>query len=60
MQVCVPMQVCPHASTRVDTADSHEVILDCFQTRSAAACEKPTREHILSWREWLPMVELKT
>lgn len=45
-------------NTRVDTAGSHEGILHCFQTRSAAACEKLTREHILSWREWLPMVEL--
>lgn len=46
--------------TRVDTAGSHQGILDCFQNRSAAACEKLTREHILSWREWLPMVELET
>lgn len=42
-------------NTRVETAGSHEVILHCFRTRSAAACEKLTREHILGWREWFPM-----
>jgi len=46
--------------TRVDTVGSHEDILDCFQARSAAACEKRMREHILAWREWLPMMESKT
>lgn len=44
-------------NTRVDTTGSHEVILHCFQNRSAAACERLTREHILSWRQWLPMME---
>ena len=47
-------------NTRVDTASSHEEILFCFQARSAAACEKRMREHILAWREWLPMLELET
>jgi len=46
--------------TCLDTAGSHEEILCCFQTRSAAACEKLMREHILTWREWLPMVEVAT
>ncbi|MDF2377760.1 MAG: GntR family transcriptional regulator [Verrucomicrobiales bacterium] len=42
-------------NTRVGTAGSHEEILLCFQTRSAPACEKLMREHILGWREWLPL-----
>jgi DNA-binding GntR family transcriptional regulator len=41
-------------NTRDGTAGSHEEIFVCFQTRSAAACEKMMREHILGWREWLP------
>jgi len=46
--------------TRVDTAVSHEDILCCMQTRSAAACEKWMREHILAWRDWLPLMEVET
>jgi DNA-binding GntR family transcriptional regulator len=42
-------------NTRGGTAESHAEILQCFQTRSAAACEKLMREHILGWREWLPL-----
>ena len=45
-------------NTRVDTAGSHEKILCCFQSRSAAACEKRMREHILGWRDWLPIMEI--
>jgi len=44
-------------NTRVGTAGAHEEILQCFQSRSAPACEKLMREHILGWREWLPMME---
>jgi len=46
--------------TRVDTAVSHEEIVRCLQTRSAAVCEKRMREHILAWREWLPLMEVET
>jgi len=46
-------------NTRVATARSHEEILCCLQSRSAAACEKRIREHILAWRDWLPMMELE-
>jgi len=42
--------------TGVDTAVSHEEILRCLQTRSAAACEKRMRKHILAWRDWLPLM----
>jgi DNA-binding GntR family transcriptional regulator len=42
-------------NTQVGTAGSHEEILLCFQTRSAAACERLMHQHILGWREWLPL-----
>lgn len=47
-------------NTRGGTADAHEELLQCFQTRSAAACYRLMREHILGWREWLPMMEVES
>lgn len=40
--------------TRVQTANSHAQLVDCFRTQSPTACERKMREHILGWREWLP------
>ena len=44
-------------NTRKQTADSHDKVLTAFQKESAAACERLVREHILGWREWLPIHE---
>lgn len=43
--------------TREGTAGSHEEIVHCFQTATSAACERLMRQHILGWREWLPLPE---
>ena len=43
--------------TRVQTANSHAELLECFRTSSPAVCERKMREHILGWREWLPVLE---
>jgi DNA-binding GntR family transcriptional regulator len=42
--------------TREETVESHLELLECFRTQSPAVCERKMREHILGWREWLPMV----
>lgn len=41
--------------TREITARSHEEILNCFRTRTGAACERIIRDHILGWRDWLSL-----
>jgi DNA-binding GntR family transcriptional regulator len=41
--------------TLSETADAHEAIVNCFKTQTPAACERLMREHILGWREWLPI-----
>lgn len=41
--------------TLVETSEAHEVIVDCFKSQTPAACERLMREHILGWREWLPL-----
>lgn len=41
--------------TLKETANAHEAILECFKTQSPAECERMIRQHILSWREWLPL-----
>jgi len=42
--------------TREETAASHCELLECFRTQSPAICERKMRDHILGWREWLPVV----
>lgn len=42
--------------TREETVASHRDLLKCFRTESPAACERKMREHILGWREWLPVL----
>lgn len=39
------------------TVESHRGIIECFQSQTPAACERLLREHILGWREWLPVIE---
>lgn len=34
---------------------AHEQILKAFRHQSASECERLVREHILGWREWLPI-----
>lgn len=41
--------------TREETVASHRELVRCFRTQSPAACERKMREHILGWREWLPV-----
>ena len=43
--------------TREITAQSHEQILDCYQNKTAAACERAITDHILGWRDWLNLDE---
>ena len=37
------------------TAGAHREIIECFKSKSPPACERFMREHILGWREWLPL-----
>ena len=46
-------------ATRGQTADSHQQIMEGFQSLPPAACERLMRGHILGWREWLPVMEGK-
>jgi DNA-binding GntR family transcriptional regulator len=41
--------------TLKDTVDAHQSIVESFRTQAPAACERMMREHILGWREWLPL-----
>ncbi|MDB6005635.1 MAG: hypothetical protein JWR15_2622 [Prosthecobacter sp.] len=41
--------------TLKDTVDAHRGIIESFKTQTPAVCERLMREHILGWREWLPL-----
>lgn len=41
--------------TQRETVGAHLLILERFRTGTPEACEKLMREHILGWREWLPL-----
>jgi len=41
--------------TLKDTVDAHQCIVDAFCSQTPAVCERQMREHILGWREWLPL-----
>lgn len=41
--------------TREETVSTHRELVECFRTQSPDVCERKVREHILGWREWLPM-----
>jgi DNA-binding GntR family transcriptional regulator len=43
--------------TREETVQSHLMILDCFRTQTPEECGRICRNHILGWREWLPVTE---
>ena len=43
--------------TRAETVTSHEGLVETFKTKSPAECERLMRQHILSWREWLPTMQ---
>lgn len=45
--------------TREETVATHGELLKCFRTQSPAVCERKMREHILGWREWLPVLPTK-
>lgn len=40
-----------------ETIGSHAKLVKCFATQPHAACERLMRQHILGWREWLPVTE---
>jgi len=41
--------------TLKETVDAHQSIVEAFRSQSPATCERLMREHILGWREWLPI-----
>jgi DNA-binding GntR family transcriptional regulator len=45
--------------TREETVSTHRALLECFRTQSPSACERQMRDHILGWREWLPVLAEK-
>ncbi len=42
--------------TRAETVSSHQGVVEAFKTKSLTECERLMRQHILSWREWLPVL----
>ncbi len=38
-----------------ETVEAHQSIVESFKTQAPAVCERLMREHILGWREWLPL-----
>ena len=45
--------------TCAETVTSHKELVTAFKSKSPAECERLIRQHILSWREWLPTTEVK-
>lgn len=45
--------------TRAETMSSHQGVVEAFKTKSPTECERLMRQHILSWREWLPTTEVE-
>lgn len=41
--------------TLQETVDAHQSIVESFRSQPPAVCERLMREHILGWREWLPL-----
>jgi len=41
--------------TLKETVEAHQSIVESFRTQAPAVCERLMREHILGWREWLPL-----
>jgi DNA-binding GntR family transcriptional regulator len=42
--------------TRAETVSTHQRVVQAFKTESSTECERLMRQHILSWREWLPVL----
>jgi len=40
-------------TTRKETLEAHQAIIDGFQNSTADACEQIMNQHILGWRAWL-------
>jgi DNA-binding GntR family transcriptional regulator len=40
-----------------ETVDSHRKIIRTFQTQTPKGCELVIRQHILGWRDWLPVMK---
>ena len=45
--------------TRAETVSSHQGVVEAFKTKSPTECERLMRQHILTWREWLPTEEVE-
>ena len=45
--------------TRAETVSSHQGVVEAFKTKSPTECERLMGQHILSWREWLPVLPEK-
>ena len=45
--------------TRAETVSSHQGVVEAFKTKSPTECERLMRQHILTWREWLPTTEVQ-
>ncbi len=41
--------------TLLQTTEAHQDIIEGFKSQTPATCERLLREHILGWREWLPI-----
>ncbi|WP_395729955.1 GntR family transcriptional regulator [Prosthecobacter sp.] len=41
--------------TLKETVDAHQSIIESFRSQNPSTCERLMREHILGWREWLPL-----
>jgi DNA-binding GntR family transcriptional regulator len=41
-------------SVREETVRAHSHLVELIRTRTPAACEQEVRQHILSWKVWLP------
>ena len=48
-----------HGGQRVDTRElttaAHRDLLETFRTQATGVCERKMHQHILGWREWLPI-----
>lgn len=44
------------SGTREEIVAAHRQLLENFHTKTKAVCERKMREHILGWREWLPVL----
>jgi DNA-binding GntR family transcriptional regulator len=45
--------------TRAETVSSHQGVVEAFKTKPPTECERLMHQHILSWREWLPILEVQ-